>query len=99
MRISDWSSDVCASDLNIGAGGAAGILNTAAVNGGSGAAILNFNHSDAAYYFTDDGTATGAAVTITGSTAVKQIGTGTTILTGANKTGKAPRWERVRKEL
>src|SRR3546814_929388 len=45
---------------------------------------LNFNHTDAGYHFTTDGTAGGTAVEITGSTAVNQIGSGTTILTGTN---------------
>jgi T5SS/PEP-CTERM-associated repeat protein/autotransporter-associated beta strand protein len=70
--------------LNIGDGGAAGILNAATVDGGAGTATLNFNHNDSAYYFTNDGTSGGSAVLISGSTAVNQIGSGTTILTGAN---------------
>jgi len=70
--------------LNIGAGGAAGVLDAAGIDGGAGAASLNFNHADAAYHFTRDGTAGGAAVDITGSTAVNHLGAGTTILTGNN---------------
>lgn len=70
--------------LNIGAGGAAGVLDAAGVAGGDGTATLNFDHTDAAYVFTNDGTAGGTAIDITGSTAVNQIGTGTTILTGNN---------------
>jgi T5SS/PEP-CTERM-associated repeat protein/autotransporter-associated beta strand protein len=70
--------------LNIGDGGVAGILNATTVNGGSGTATLNFNHTDSAYYFTDDGTSAGTAINITGSTAVNQTGSGTTILTGVN---------------
>ena len=70
--------------LNIGAVSPAGILSAASVNGGAGTATLNFIHTDSNYYFTDDGTSGGTAVLITGSTVVKQVGTGTTVLTGAN---------------
>ncbi|MEW6647451.1 MAG: autotransporter domain-containing protein [Pseudomonadota bacterium] len=70
--------------LNIGTGVGAGVLNATAVNGGLGAATLNFNHTDGAYYFTNDGTSGGTAINITGSTAVNQIGSGTTYLTGTN---------------
>ena len=70
--------------LNIGSGGAAGILDAPSVNGGSGTVTLNFNHTDANYFFTDTGAAGGTNVLITGSTAVKQIGTGKTTLTGNN---------------
>ncbi len=70
--------------LNIGNGGAAGILNAARVTGGSGTATLNFNHTNSAYYFTNDGTSSGAAIIISGSTTVNQNGSGTTILTGNN---------------
>lgn len=69
--------------LNID-GGAAGIVNAATVDGGPGTATLNFNHADTDYVFTDDGTAGGTAIAITGSTAVNQGGTGTTALTGSN---------------
>jgi T5SS/PEP-CTERM-associated repeat protein len=61
--------------LNIGSGGAAGILNAATVTGGAGTAVVNFNHTDAGYTFSP---------VIAGSIAVKQIGTGTTILPNAN---------------
>nr|WP_281349764.1 autotransporter domain-containing protein [Pseudoxanthomonas yeongjuensis] len=70
--------------LNIGAGGAAGVLDSASVTGGAGTATLNFNHDDADYAFTNDGTAGGTAVLIGGTTTVNQIGTGTTVLTGAH---------------
>lgn len=70
--------------LNLGAGGAAGVLDTASVNGGAGVAVLNFNHSEAGYRFTRDGTASGTEVLITGSTAVNHIGSGATTLTGAH---------------
>jgi fibronectin-binding autotransporter adhesin len=70
--------------LNIGAGGAAGVLDAATVTSGEGTAILNFNHDEANYAFTNDGTAGGTAVLIDGTTTVNQIGTGTTVLTGAH---------------
>lgn len=70
--------------LNIGSGGAAGIVNATRVNGGSGTATLNFNHTDAGYVLSKDGTGTGTGVVITGTAAVKQIGTGTTILIANN---------------
>ena len=70
--------------LNIGTGGAAGILNAVKVEGRDGTATLNFNHTDGAYHFTRDGTSTGTAVNITGSTAVNHNGSGTTTLSGAN---------------
>ena len=73
-----------AGTLTIGDGAGAGILNAAQVDGGAGTAILNFNHTDTDYFFTNDGTASGAAIAITGSTAVNHLGTGTTTLTGAN---------------
>ena len=68
--------------LNIGAGGAAGLLDTASITSGDGTATLNFNHDEAGHFFTNDGTAGGTAVLIGGSTAVNQIGTGTTVLVG-----------------
>lgn len=61
-----------------------GILNTASVTGGAGTAILNFYHPDNDYFFTNNGTDGGAAITITGTTAVNQFGSGTTFLTGNN---------------
>ncbi|WP_206026254.1 autotransporter domain-containing protein [Roseimicrobium sp. ORNL1] len=70
--------------LNIGAGGAAGVLNVYNVHGGEGTAVLNFNHNNADYYFSANGASTGAAVLISGSTKVYQLGSGKTILTGAN---------------
>jgi fibronectin-binding autotransporter adhesin len=61
--------------LNIGAGSGAGALNATAVNGGAGTAILNFNHTSASYTFVP---------IITGSIAVNHVGSGTTVLNGAN---------------
>ncbi|KIQ36208.1 hypothetical protein RT97_01980 [Variovorax paradoxus] len=69
--------------LNIGAAAgdapaAPGIVNALNVNGGAGKATLNFNHDASAYEF---------AVPITGSTAVNQVGSGTTVLTGNSTYG------------
>jgi len=70
--------------LNVGNSSAAGGLNAAEVTGGAGSAVLNFNHTDANYFFTRDGTSGGGSILITGATAVNHTGSGTTILTGAN---------------
>ncbi len=70
--------------LNIGTGSAAGVFNTASINGGLGTATINFNHTDTDYYFTNDGSSSGASVLVTGSTIVNQIGSGKTVLTGTN---------------
>ena len=69
--------------LNIGSGGAAGIVNAASVEGGlGGSATVNFNHNDADYFFTNDGTDGGTPVLITAETAVNHLGSGKTTLTG-----------------
>lgn len=70
--------------LNIGAGGAAGLLDAVTVTGGAGTATLNFDHDAADYFFTSDGTAGGTAVLVGGSTAVNLVGTGTTTLLGSH---------------
>ncbi|MDF1794852.1 MAG: DUF4347 domain-containing protein [Thalassobaculaceae bacterium] len=70
--------------LNIGNGGAAGIVNATTIRTSSGTGTVNFNHTDAGYVLSSDGTSSGTAVTIAGSTAVNQTGTGTTILIGTN---------------
>lgn len=70
--------------LNIGSGAIAGALNAPSVIGESSTATLNFNHTDANYYFTSTGAAGGTAVAITGTTLVNHIGTGKTTLTGTN---------------
>ncbi|WP_420564761.1 DUF4347 domain-containing protein [Thalassobaculum sp.] len=70
--------------LNIGSGGAAGIINAPVINGGSGTATVNFNHTTAGHVLSSDGTGTGTAVAITGTAAVNQTGTGTTILIATN---------------
>jgi len=70
--------------LNIGDGGAAGVIDAASVHGGDGVATLNFNHTDAGHHFTSDGTSAGDSVSITGSTSVNHIGSGATTLAGFN---------------
>jgi len=71
-----------AGTLNVGEGGAAGIVDAPAVTSGDGLARVNFDHVDVDYYFTDDGTAGGAPVLIAGSTSVNHLGKGTTMLLG-----------------
>jgi len=73
-----------AGTLNIGSGGGAGIINAATINGGGGSAMLNFNHNDADYHFTTDGTSGGTAIAIDGTTIVNLIGAGTTTLSAAS---------------
>ncbi|WP_417549110.1 autotransporter domain-containing protein [Methylophaga sp.] len=70
--------------LNIGNGGAAGILNAARVNGGPGTATLNFNHNESNYFFTNDSTSGGDTIRITGTTDVNFVGSGTTYISGNN---------------
>ncbi|MCG6663223.1 autotransporter domain-containing protein [Halomonas kenyensis] len=76
--------------LNIGQGGAPGVVNAPTVRGGGGTATLNFNHSGDDYHFTRDGTANGEAVAITtthtvhGTTSVNHLGSGTTTLSGSH---------------
>ncbi|MBE0621831.1 MAG: autotransporter-associated beta strand repeat-containing protein [Burkholderiales bacterium] len=79
------NSAVGTATFNIGTGGAAGVVNAPRLTSlvGTNDAV-NFNHTDTNYYFTNDGTAGGAAVLITGNLAVKQMGSGTTILSGTN---------------
>ena len=64
-----------AGTLNIGNGGGVGTLNAAAVTGGDGTAIVNFDHGDSSYTFVPN---------ISGSIAVYQIGSGTSILAGTD---------------
>lgn len=70
--------------INIGTGTSAGILDTATVNGGSGNATLNFNHNEADYHFTRNGTSGGNTINIEGNIAIQHTGTGTTTLSGNN---------------
>src|SRR5690606_22432385 len=69
---------------NIGARGTPRLVDTAELAGGHGTATLNFDHTGGGYHFTTDGTVTGTAVKITGSTTVNHVGSGTTVLTGTN---------------
>ena len=72
--------------LNIGDGGAAGIVSAPAIVGGDGSSSVRFNHNATAaapYYFTGDGTAAGTAAALTGNLEVVHDG-GFTVLTGAN---------------
>ena len=72
--------------LNIGTGASAGILNTKFVQGQSGTAIVNFNHSEANYQLTKDGTASGDSIQLKGTLAINHIGSGTTTISGGGKT-------------
>ena len=72
--------------LNIGDSGAAGIVNAAVVSGGDGGGTVNFDHdatSATPYYFTKDGTSSGAAVNLTDNLSVVNTA-GYTVLTGTN---------------
>lgn len=70
--------------LNIGNGSTAGALNAAAVNGGSGIATVNFNHTGNVTF----------APQLTGSLWLNKLGTGNTTLTTANSyTGRTTIFE------
>jgi len=74
--------------VNIGMGGAPGVLDIATLRAGSGAAVVNFNHTASAYHFTRDATLAGSPVTLSGNLSVQHMGSGTTVLTGThNHTG------------
>jgi T5SS/PEP-CTERM-associated repeat protein len=80
------SSTAATGILNIGAVAgdaplAAGVLNAAAVHGTSDTATLNFNHTDSNYAFENT---SGTPIAITGSTTVRHLGSGKTILDGTN---------------
>ncbi|MEM0965653.1 MAG: autotransporter-associated beta strand repeat-containing protein [Verrucomicrobiota bacterium] len=70
--------------LNIGNGGAAGILSVEEVTTGAGSGVVNFNHTDSDYFFTRDGTATGEAVALTGKLSLNHNGAGQTTLAEAD---------------
>lgn len=70
--------------LNIGDGGAAGIVDAGSIQVINGTGTLNFNHTDTDYFFTRDGTGTGSAVDISGNFSVNHLGSGTTTLLGNN---------------
>jgi len=69
--------------VNIGDGSGAGVLNAAEITTGDGMGSLNFNHTDADYFFTNDGTTGGTAVVISGPTTVNHLA-GMTTFNGAN---------------
>ncbi len=60
--------------LNVGTGGAAGIINASEITTGSGRGQVNFNHTGALAF----------APKLTGSLSVAKLGSGTTTLTNAN---------------
>jgi len=70
--------------LDIGEGGEPGLLEVAGITGGSGTAVINFNHDSPDYHFSTDGTSAGTPVPISGSTAVNLLGGGTTVLRGTH---------------
>lgn len=74
--------------LNVGASAAdapvgAGIISAAAVIGGAGDAVVNFNHTNADYFFTSNGEETGVGVPLDGELALIHRGTGQTTLTAS----------------
>jgi len=70
--------------LQIGNGGVAGIIDAPSINGVGGTAVVNFNHTDADYFFTNDGTSGGTGIAINGTTSVNLNGAGKTTFTGAS---------------
>ncbi|MGV3663196.1 MAG: autotransporter outer membrane beta-barrel domain-containing protein, partial [Prosthecobacter sp.] len=60
--------------LNFGTGGSVGILNAATITGGSGTAVVNFNHTGSL----------SVAPVLTGTLSVNKLGAGTTTLTQAS---------------
>jgi outer membrane autotransporter protein len=84
LTLADAAATTGTLNIGTGGGGAAGMVDALTIDGGSGTAVINFNHSDTDYFFTNDGTVAGTNVTITGSTAVNHVGSGTTVLRGLN---------------
>lgn len=72
--------------VNLGDGGAPGILDVAEVRAGLGTPTVVFNHNAADFHFSRDGSATGDPVWITGPADVIHRGSGTTIMGHANYT-------------
>jgi T5SS/PEP-CTERM-associated repeat protein/autotransporter-associated beta strand protein len=72
--------------IRVGVGGAAGIIDAASVGAGPLAVnpLLDFDHNEAGYFFTRNGSASGAAIPISGGVQVRQLGTGTTALLAAS---------------
>ncbi len=66
--------------LNVGNGGAAGIINAPKVSGRAGTSTLNFNHNEADYFLTNDGTSSGTGVVIEGDIDMNHLNTGKTTL-------------------
>lgn len=83
LTLGQWGGDGTLS-IGTGPGTQAGVLQAASVEGGPGVATLHFNHGTANYSFTNNGTATGNPVFITGNTSVGHLGLGTTYLYGVN---------------
>jgi outer membrane autotransporter protein len=70
--------------LNIGDGGAAGLVSAPSISGGSGGGTVNFNHTDTDYHFTSDGTSSGTVNVLSGNLNVTVAGGGKTTLAGNN---------------
>lgn len=68
--------------LNIGNGGAPGFLGVASVRSGAGFAIINFNHNDPEYFFTQNGDEDGLTIPVFGRVAINHKGSGKTVLSG-----------------
>jgi outer membrane autotransporter protein len=75
--------------LNIGNGGAAGLVSAVnGISGANGGGSVNFNHTDADYHFTSDGTSSGTVNVMRDNLAVTLTGGGKTTLAGdSNYTG------------
>ncbi|MEM0965648.1 MAG: PEP-CTERM sorting domain-containing protein [Verrucomicrobiota bacterium] len=71
--------------LQIGDGGAAGIVNSRRVETGAGTGTIVFNHTNSGYYFSRDGTASSNGVIIENGTVILHEGSWETIFT-ANST-------------
>ncbi len=69
--------------LQIGNGDSAGLLNISAVTVGAGTGVVIFDHTNSNYYLTQDGTAGGLAVPLSGNLSVTN-NSGMTTLLGTN---------------
>lgn len=86
VQLAYWDGSEGTMNIGAASGGEAtapGIVNARRVDTEDGAGVLLFNHTGTDYYFTKDGTSSGAAVRITGATKVVVEG-GVTTLTSAN---------------
>src|SRR3546814_5208826 len=100
MRISDWSSDVCSSDLDEAAAGA-GAFDAATLGFRAGDGTLVFNHSDDDYIFSTALDSAGLVSTGPGTHRVEHYAgqtrltgdssafSGTTIIHGGQEIGRA----------